>query len=340
MARKKAQVTTWDVARKAGVSQSAVSRAFTRGAGVSEQTRRLVYEAARELGYDRAPFVKSSGSPRSSVALVMGDLSNPFYSEVIESFSNRFRTSDFVAEVHCVTESEEIDNLLMPLVDRNLAGVIVASVTLSSASISLFRSRLIPIVLFNRTLPSCDVSSVSCDNYTGGQVAAEFLLNAGHKRIAYIAGREDTSTNRERERGFVEGLAARNQKVFRRVLGHFDYFKAFKATEELLAGAEVPDAIFGANDLTAIAAIDAIRRDGRFKIPDDIAIIGFDDIRMASWPGYELTTVRQRLRVMTEEAISLLERLVKDPRSAGISRMVTGPLIERSTTRPARTDVV
>jgi DNA-binding LacI/PurR family transcriptional regulator len=324
--------SVFDVARAAGVSQSAVSRAFTPGASIAPATRERVLSAARSLNYRPRGRVIIPDDERPEIAIVMADISNPFLPVVLDALMARLTERNFVYRLHCVPRGGDIDSVIPDLFRRPPAGVVFNSATLSSSLAQTCRKRHVPIVLLNRFMPGFDVSMVACDNYAGGRRVADLLVRTGRRRIAFMAGRSEIPSSADRERGLREGLRDDGQDVFARESGGFVYEKAFEATRRLLAAKERPDAIFCANDIMALAAVDVILREGALKIPQDIAVVGFDDIPMASWPAYRLTTIRQRIPAMIEEAIDLLARLMVDPDAAGVSRLVPGVLVERDTT--------
>lgn len=332
--KRKHAVTSLDVAKAAGVSQSAVSRAFTPRAPIAEEKRQLVLRVAGELGYEpRAAVYGRTGRGAPVIAMVMADLTNPFYPEVLERFSGKLRDRGWDMLLHSVPRGAEIDDVMPSILEQRVTGVVITSATLSYQLASAYQRRKIPVVLFNRSVPRDDVSSVCCDNYVGGRQLAELLLSAGHRRIAFVAGREDTSTNQARERGFTDALEEAGVRLHARECGEFAYGGAREATHRLLNRGERPDAIFCANDIMAVAAIDVASRELHLDVPQDIAIVGFDDIPMAAWPAYRLTTIRQRINLMIDETILLLDRLIEDPGSGGVTRLVTGKLIERASTR-------
>jgi DNA-binding LacI/PurR family transcriptional regulator len=316
----------------ASVSQSAVSRAFTPGASISPATQERILRAARDLGYSPRGHRTAPDVTRPEVAIVMADVTNPFFPVVLDALILRLREAGLVTHLHCVPRGVEVDSIMPDLFRQVPAGVLFSSATLSSTLAQTCRERRIPIVLLNRFVESFDVSMVACDNYAGGRQVADLLVRAGRRRIAFIAGREDISSSADRERGLRDGLAAAGLNLFARDQGAFVYEEAMKATRRLLDESRIPDAIFCANDVMALAAIDVAARERGLRIPDEIAVVGFDDIPMASWPAYQLTTVRQRIPVMVEEAVDLLQRLMNDPDGAGVSRLVPGVLVERGTT--------
>jgi DNA-binding LacI/PurR family transcriptional regulator len=326
--------SAFEVARAAGVSQSAVSRAFTPGAPIAPETRQRILQAAQHLNYTPRGRARALGGERPEIAIVATDVSNPFFPTVLEAVMVRLQEENFSYRLHCVPRGTDIDSVIPDLFRRPPAGVLFSSATLSSSLAQTCRSRHVPIVLLNRFMKNFDVSMVACDNYAGGRKVADLLVRTGHERVAFIAGREEISSSGDRERGLRDGLRDAGLTLFARESGGFVYEKAFEATRRLLAAPVMPDAVFCANDIMALAAVDVISREGSRRIPEDVAVVGFDDIPMASWPAYRLTTIRQRVPIMIQEAVDLLRRLMDDPDAAGISRLVPGVLIERSTTPP------
>jgi DNA-binding LacI/PurR family transcriptional regulator len=195
-----------------------------------------------------------------------------------------------------------------------------------------------PVVLLNRNVPGSGVHAVSCDNYEGGRAVARFLVERGHKRLAYAAGKPDTTTNLDREKGFVDQLRDLGMTLWDRA-GDEDYTHdaGYRAALRLLKREQRPDAIFFANDIMAIGGIDAIRGETSLSIPKDVSIVGFDDIRMAEWPSYNLTTVRQPIPEMVERAGEILAQYQGGKPKKPRVHLVRGDLIERGSTIDRRT---
>lgn len=328
-------VTSWAVAEAAGVSQSAVSRAFTPGGRIAPETRARILSLANEMGYVPRTLLRVSGrADPPSIAVVTTDISNPFLPQVLERLTRSLRARGCTMQLHCIPRGETVDSVVPDLFRQPVSGVLIASATLSSQLARICRERGLAVVLLNRAVPSPDVNMVGCDNYAGGRQVAELLLRTGRERIAFIGGREEIGSNNERERGLVDGLALQGQALFAKEMGDFEYEAAFRATERLLSAKVRPDAIFCANDLMALGAVDAAMRKLDRRVPEEVSIVGYDDIPMASWPAYDLTTIRQRLDVTIEEALDLLQRVMENPESVGLSRLVMGSLVERGTTLP------
>ena len=316
MSGMKTAVTSIDVARLANVSQSAVSRTFTSGASVSDATREKVMEAARKLGYRPNAHARSLTTKRSRIiGLVLSHLENLFYPLALEKLARRMQDDGYHVLLF-VADHESSDDLVQEILQYHVDGIVLAATTLSSGLAQRCADAAIPVVLFNRVMapgmPS-PVSSVRSDNMAGGRMVARHLAEAGHSRVAYIAGQEESSTNLERERGFREGLAERGLRIWARGVGNFDYEQARKATRELFAlPADRPDAVFVASDHMAFGVMDTLRFELGLRIPEDVAVVGFDNVPQAAWPSYALTTVAQPLGPMVEAAADLLNRHLSD----------------------------
>jgi len=315
-----------DVADLAMVSQSAVSRTFTPGASVSEETRRKVLAAAQKLGYRPNALARSLITRRSHiVALVMSYLENQFYPLVIEKLSQKLQSEGY--------------HVLAEILQYQADGVVMASARLSRTLAGSCADLGIPVVQFNRIsdiggLARHATSSVTSDNYAGGRMAAELLVARGYRRIGFLAGLEDSSTSRERERGFNDALAQAGMQVAQREVGHYNFDLARAATRRLFAPGSNLDALFAANDHMAIAALDVMRHELGLNVPHDVGLIGFDDVPQAAWGGYRLTTVRQEVEPMVDATVALLSEQMHGVLRA---RDVVVPclLVERDTIRHA-----
>lgn len=304
-------VTSEDVARLAQVSQSAVSRTFTPGASVSKKTRERVLKAARELGYRPNALARAMTSGRSRlIAILVAYLDNQFYPIVLERLTRALQDNDFQVLLF-MTDPGNQDQVVLKMLQYQVEGIVMASVTMSSSLARECADTGVPVVLFNRYVPISPASSVTSDNMEGGQLLGRLLVAAGHERIAFIAGAEDSSTNRDREAGFQKALAESDRALWRREVGDYNFNAAANATRRLFAGNQRPDAIFVANDHMAFSAMDVIRGELGLRIPEDVSIVGFDDVPEAGWDGYRLTSVTQRADRMIEETVNILTQQIK-----------------------------
>jgi DNA-binding LacI/PurR family transcriptional regulator len=334
----KTQATSLDVARLAGVSQSAVSRCFTAGASVSEAMRNKVQEAARKLGYQPNAHARSLITGRSRIiGLVLSALENLYYPAVLERLAKRLQQDGYHLLIF-IGDNANSDDLVEEILQYNVDGIVLGATTLSSALAQRCADASIPVVLFNRIMASGSagaVSSVRSDNVGGGRDIARFLVAGGHQRIAYIAGREDSSTNLERERGFRDGLAELGQRIYARAIGNYDVAQARQAALDLFGhAADRPDAVFVAGDQMAIAVLDTLRHELGLAVPQDVSVVGFDDVPQAAWASYELTTFEQPVEPMVEATVALLQgylRQTQTPPSRNL--VVPGQLIIRQSAR-------
>lgn len=318
------RVTAKDVAARAGVSVSAVSRAYQADAPIAEAKRRAIFAAASELGYvSRIDHILASQAS-NTIAMVMGDMRNPFYPVVADELIRLLPERGLRVIMHLVPTGEDVDVVMRQVLDYRAEGVILASSFMGSQLARQCRRKGIPTVLLNRVQSDSRMKAVCCDNHGGARMIASRFLETGRQRIAVVGGRRDTSTHLERLRGFEDRLAEAGQSLFRQLDGGYSYRQAFAAAQEILSLRPLPDAIFCANDIMAIAALDAARAAG-VAVPGDTAIAGFDDIPMASWESYRLTTVRQPLRRMLGHAIDMITAPDVDPAEGDI-RILPGEM--------------
>jgi DNA-binding LacI/PurR family transcriptional regulator len=302
----KGAITSSDVARLAQVSQSAVSRTFSPGASVSPAMRARVLAAAEHLGYRPNAIARAMISGRSGlIALLVAYLDNHFYPLVLEMLSRSLQSHGYQVLLF-MTDRGRQDQVVQRMLQYQVEGIVMASATLSSSLARECAKTGTPVVLFNRYVPSLPASSVTSDNAEGGRQVAHLLARAGHSRIAFIAGQEDSSTSRDRESGFLRGLAECATPLFAREVGAYTRDGAEQAVHALLRRPERPDALFLANDHMAFAAIDLLRGQYGLRIPEDISVVGYDDVPEAAWGGYNLTTVTQPGAAMVEATVAIL----------------------------------
>lgn len=329
------KITSAEVARLAGVSQSAVSRVFTPGASASKKTIEKVRQAARELGYRPNVLARAVVSGKSRIiGLVVAYLNNQFYPEALEKLTNALQERGYHVLVFMASQTAgNIDDVVEEILDFQVDGIVAASVALSSDLSARCRSAGVPMVLFNRYQDDPAMSAVTSDNRAGGRKVAEFLLAGGHEKIGYIAGWEGASTQRDREAGFVEALNAAGHQLHAREVGDFVTEKAQAATRRMFDCADRPDAVFVANDHMALAVMDTLRFELGLNVPGDVSVVGYDDVTVASWPAYDLTTVRQPANRMVSETVDILLSKIERPDAEARRVEIDGPLILRGSAR-------
>lgn len=312
MAAPKTTANSTEVARLAGVSQSAVSRVFRPGASVSKKMREKVLKAAAELGYRPNALARAMNSGKSRlIALLVAYLNNQFYPIVLEQLSRKLQNHGYHVLLF-MTESGKQDEVVEQIMQYQVEGIVMVSATLSSSLARECARTGVPVVLFNRYVSSSPASSVTSDNVEGGRQLAHFLADGRHQRIAFIAGAEDSSTNRDREAGFNKGLTERGMSVFARAVGAYTFEGAAEATRSLFKGREHPDAIFVANDHMAFSVMDVIRDELNLRIPEDVSIVAYDNVPESAWKGYKLTTVAQPGDAMIDSTIDILLEQIEE----------------------------
>lgn len=330
--------TSRDVAREVGVSQSTVSRALRGDSRVARDTLARVVEAAQRLNYLPNSAARSLITKRSqTVGVVVSDITNPFYPQLVdvlhdELFLDGYRT----VLLNQRTATRGVDDVLPQLQGRAVDGIVFASATLDSPIVEGFAARGIPVVLLNRDCDGVDADRVVSENVEGGRLAARSLLALGHRRIALIAGPANTSTGRDREAGFREELAEQDVEFDEglRRSGDYSHQSGYQWCLELLRLERRPTAIFCGNDVIAFGALDAACRCG-LRVPEDLSVIGYDDIAMSSWELIRLTTISQPLTQMAKAAARMLISRLESQEVLETRRQIfPASLVRRDTTGP------
>ena len=329
------KTTSVEVAKLAGVSQSAVSRVFTPGASSSKRTSEKVLKAAAKLGYRPNILARSLITGRTRIiGLVVAYLDNYFYPEAVELLSNALQKKGYHVLVFMASKTAgNIDDVFEEMLDYQVDGVIAASVAMSSDLAARCNAAGVPVVLFNRAEDNKRLSAVTSDNIDGGQKVAKFLIAGGYKRLGYIAGWEGASTQRDREAGFIEELKKHKRSLYAREVGNFNMDEARQAARKMFTAREIPDAVFVANDHMSFAVMDVIRFELGLKIPEQVSVVGYDDVPVASWPAYDLTTVRQPVNRMVAETVSFLLECIVGQKTNTRQIQIEGPLIVRGSTK-------
>jgi DNA-binding LacI/PurR family transcriptional regulator len=310
-----------------------VSRTFSRSDSVSQPTRERVLAAAKELGYRPSAIARSLSTQRTNiVGFVISGITSPYYSYVLEKFTARLQEEGKRMLLFHTDPSQEIDEILPLVLEYRVDALVIIAATLSSEMADECVRRGIPVILFNRNVLDSEASVVCCDNVEGGRLAANVLLDTGHRRPAYIAGPVNTSTNVEREKGFFDRLRERGVTAPQRVQADYTYASGYEATRALLRQEEPPDAIFCASDIIAMGAVDAARALD-VAVPDDVSIIGFDDIPMAGWEAYQLTTIHQPVNRMIATTMALLRERLENPELAPETKLIPVNLVRRTSVR-------
>lgn len=330
----KKSVTSRDVAKLAGVSQSTVSRAYNPEYNLDPVLKEKVLSAARELGYSPNALARSLLSNRSNIiAIVTAYLDNPFYAKVLHLFTSKLQAMGFQSLVFVPEHGHDIDTVIDNVLSYRVDLVLLFGASVSTKSAKAFNDNGIPTVLFNRTITLSQCSAVCCNDYQCGYMVANRLYEDGCRNYAFISGHSDASTNIDRQRGYTDGLRSLGLDNCTIIQGGYRYEDGFASAEELLSVRPDVDAIFCVNDVSAVGVLDYIKYKTNKKIPEDISIVGFDDISIAGYIGNSLSTVRQPLNEMVDSTIEIITELLENPDQRPVLKIINGEFIKRKTTR-------
>lgn len=301
-------VTSKDIAKAAKVSQATVSRVLSGGANVQAETRERVLAVMQQLNYRPNGMARAMRTNRTgNIGVVVSRLANPLYPEMLQILGQCLTAAGLRMMVWNTDETDEgaaASAVRESLVD----GVIMTTAT--SLSTPLYEAVMLnaPVVLIHRVVEDWPCDQVSSDNGRGAADVADYIVRGGRKRIGMIEGTPLASTIRSRQDGFharLDQLGWSLDPSLTVRVESFSHKTGYDAASYLLDLAQPPDVLFCVNDVLALGARDAARMRG-VAVPEQLWIVGYDDIEMASWPAFDLTTVRQPIKRMAEEAVTLL----------------------------------
>ena len=324
-------VTSHDVARLVGVSQPTVSRALRDDPRVSEDTKRRVREAVALLGYVPSDAGRALSSGRTHrVGLLVTDLDNQFYAHIIAPAHRELESLGYQLMLH--TESGDNDAVAERLIANGLDGVILATTTVESVVPVRLRDRRMPFVYFNRTASLVDADATVVDPADGYRAAVQRAAELGHTRIGAVLGPQNTSTAQSREVALRAALSESGLTLDPRWIrrGPFDTDTGDREVTSLLRLAQRPTLIFCGNDVIAYGALNAAYRAG-VSVPDQVSVIGFDDLPSTSWPIIELSTIGYDIAEMARAAARLLTRRIENPEAPISSVPFTASFVHRRT---------
>ncbi|MGC4252112.1 MAG: LacI family DNA-binding transcriptional regulator [Sphingobium sp.] len=324
-------VTSYDVARVAGVSQSAVSRCFTPGKSVSSSMRARIMQAADELGYQPNAIARMLITKRSNlVAVIVANLSvNPDFTSIL---SQHMMERGLNLLFFTLDQDADADRAIEQLWQYRVDGVISAA-ELSEDHVGLLHERALPLVFINRLYEVKGANSVACDHAEGERWLIDRLVAAGHRSFAIVTGPEASVVGRLRTQAALDRLEMLGVAKPQVVHGDFTYEGGRDAMRALFSGKRPPDAIVCANDLMAIGCIDEARGALSLRVPEQVSIVGFDGSAPGQWEAYGLTTVRQPIQSMVKAAVDMLVARIDDPALATEKRVFSGALIEGRSAR-------
>jgi len=327
--------TLKDVAARAGVSRSAVSRTFTDGASVSPKMRQKVEQAAAELGYSPNFLARSLTTRRTKlIGLVSNNFHNPIFLEVFDLFTRGLQDRGLRPLLVNLSDETDPEHSVQMLTQYSVDGVIVASSTLPPAFSKAFRDKNIPVVnTFGRYASTPDVHIVGIDNVAAGRMAARELVARGYRRVAFLGGPRSATSTQDRFEGFRDEIAQHPQVTMTSSYAQAYSFEAGRAEMQRLLATTPAEAYFCGDDVLSIGVLSAIR-DAGLKVPQDIGVIGLNDMEMARWESIALTTIRQPIKQIIDASVALMVAMLDDPDRHPEARLFPCELVERGTLRP------
>jgi DNA-binding LacI/PurR family transcriptional regulator len=333
-ARRPATVTLREVALRAGVSTSAVSRAFTPGASVSAKKRAVIEAAAAELGYSPSVLASALTTGRTQmIGLVSNNFHNPVFLEVFDQFTRGLQDRGLRPLLVNLSGEMALEDAVLMLRRYSVDGVILASSTVPPAYAAKFLGAGLPVVhCFGRWSADPQVNIVGIDNRAAGRLAARELLERGYRRIGFLGGPDSATSTQDRMAGFLDGAGGATA-VTTSFAAAYSFEAGRAEMQRLLAAGPAAEAYFCGDDVLSIGALSALA-DAGLDVPGDVGILGLNDMEMARWQNINLTTVRQPIADIIAASIDLVVASLNDPGLPPTARLFDCSIVERGTLRP------
>lgn len=325
-------VTSLDVAKLAGVSRSAVSRAFTPGASISDKTNKKVQKAASELGYRVNLVARGLNKRRTDlVGMIAAGMNNPFRSEQIDALAKRLVREGFRPMLFCIDGDMDEERLLSILLNYQVSGVVITSDAPPKEICEECARMQVPLVLVGRgdALPYVDL--INGDDAKGGRLAAEALFAAGRRRFLVLAPIKPVHSVSARILAFNKRASELGLEAEQFTLNSHDYESGRDAAVKIAKRRDDKLGIFCPTDVCALGLLDALRSQHGIRVPHDISLIGYDDIPQAEWVFANLTTVKQSVEEFARVTVDLLQERIKNPSADPKSEIIDVKLISRGT---------
>jgi DNA-binding LacI/PurR family transcriptional regulator len=330
--------TIYDVARLAGVSTATVSRALNGTGQIAPATRATIEAAVEQLGYRPNTIARSLVTKSTqTIALLLPDITNPFYAALVSGIQQTALAQGWTMLL-CTTESdaEREELYLRVLRAKQVDGALVDGLVLPPDRIARFVEDGFPIVCLDRDIDSRSIPLVQVDNRLGGRIATRHLVDLGHARIAHVTGAGELGISDERLAGYRDALTEAGLPVDFQLVeeGRFTDDGGHDAARRLLERQPDLTAIFAANDLSALGVMNAVAEAGR-RVPDDVSVVGFDDLHLSAYTSPPLTTIRQPAVEIATLATEILIGLTRGQQAERMRHLLEPELVVRASTRAA-----
>lgn len=337
------QVTIYDIAKEANVSVATVSRVLNNTAPVKDSTRSKIMRLIDQYQFQPNALARGlSKKETGTIGVILPDVTNPFFPEVFSGIERMARDMGYTFFL-CDTlgDYERESQYLNILREKQVDGIIFLGgrINLSRCKPELAEevvetANRIPLVLVNGNLPGTSLYRVITNESKGAEIATQYLIDSGHRDIAFIAGNDNMSTTAQKVKAFKRIMACNGLSVpsARVLYGDFSMASGERLMKRILAEAERPTAVFCVNDFTAVGALKAAMKAG-VNVPNDISIVGFDDIPLASAIYPELTTIKQQMDQLGSTAVQVLHRLIMKEKVKKLT-VIEPELVVRESTMP------
>lgn len=323
--------TSMDIARAAGVSQATVSRVLNNKGPVREETRRLILETAQRLNYSPNAIARSLVSNKTNMIGVLLDfIQNPFYSAFVDQLSIKLHAYGKNTLLFSGTMEHNLENLMNEALSFRVDGLVIASAELSQQIDSVKIPAQIPTVLVNRHNDSKSYCCVASDDIGCGTLAADYFYQEGYRSFGFLSGPNHTPSSQYRQQSFSDRLRQLGIEQVAVESGDYEYRSGFHAMLRMAKQLSPPFAVFSANDLMALGAIDALKQETDYVLKRDVAIIGVDNIEQGAWAGYQLTSIELPIDQMISCAFDYLNADPEETESFSGRHLIAGRLIKRA----------
>lgn len=302
------RVTSIDVAKLAGVSQATVSRAFNPNSKMLASTREKVFEAARTLKYSPDAIARSlTSNSTNMIGVIMQNASSPFYAEILTTLSIELRKYGKQILFFHLDNPDRLQSLIHNVLQYRVDGIIITSVSLTADLMDICVDYGLPVVLLNRYIQNPEIMAVCSDNIQAGRDCADFLFMKGYRRFGFVGSPNISSTAHDRYQGFCTRLKERGIENVEVYECEYGYEAGRLAMDQIMRNPSArPEALFCSSDLIAAGIMDSAKYKYQLKIPEDLAVIGFDNIELSRYSPYNLTTFAPPIDELVHKSIELV----------------------------------
>ena len=308
------EVTIDDVVKASGYSRTTVSRAFSQNSKVNPSTKEAIFKVAKTLNYVPRNKKLLFNSNTNTIAVIVGDITNPFYNHITKASAEYLRKEGFMLVLCDSTYDEELENMYLKMIKRKyFKGVIMAYTSGSVMLVNELKNLECPIVLINRDFTSIGSDVVAVDNYKGAYAATEYLIKLGHRKIGHIKGLSTSKASSERTRGYLQALKDAKIEVNNNYIfdGDFKMHTGYNIGKKIMNDSIDLTAVFCASDTMAIGLVNYFL-DHLVSVPDRISVVGFDDSQAAIEGRIKLTTVRVPAETVGYRAAKMLIKRINN----------------------------